>query len=77
MTRDYTDYMNMTPAELAQHARDHAAGNDLVLALAHQLETEARQVDLLTIERDDAERSADAWRSKAHAVQRQLDQVRG
>ena len=34
--RDYTDFMNMTPTELAAYARD-VAGNDLVLALAHQL----------------------------------------
>ena len=38
MTRDYTDFMNMTPNDLAQYARENASGNDLVQALADMLD---------------------------------------
>ena len=36
--RDYTDFMNMTPNDLAQYARENASGNDLVQALADMLD---------------------------------------
>lgn len=77
--RDYTDFMNMTPTKLAAYARD-VAGNDLVLALAHQLETqatEAGKIEGLQAELEDAEYRADSWREEAQAIQRQLDMVRG
>lgn len=32
--RDYTDFMNMSPAELVAHAIEQAGHNELVLALA-------------------------------------------
>ena len=38
MTRNYTDFMNMTPNDLAQYARENASGNDLVQALADMLD---------------------------------------
>ena len=80
MTRDYTDFMNMTPEELAAYALEHARGNDLMLALAHQLQGCADVYDAndrLTAELADAERRADSWREEAQAIQRQLDMVRG
>lgn len=70
MTRDYTDYMNMTPTELAALAAEVAAGNAIILALAHQLEALDQMVDDLTIERDDAELRAESWRAKARAAVR-------
>ena len=38
MTRDYTDFMNMTPNDLAMYAYEHADGNELILALADLLD---------------------------------------
>ena len=80
MTRDYTDFMNMTPEELAAYALERASNNDLLLAMAHQLQGCADAYDVndrLTAELADAERRADGWREEAQAVQRQLDMVRG
>lgn len=79
MIRDYTDFMNMTAQELAAYACDHATGNALVLALAHQLETQAEladKIDALQRDLEAAEDRADQWREEAQAIQRQLDQVR-
>ena len=63
--RDYFDFINMTPAELAAYACD-VAGNDLMLALAHQLETQAR----LAAE-------AEHLREDYNALQRQMNRTYG
>ena len=84
MTRDYTDFMNMTGEKLARYAYEHAHGNELIMALADKLADLDALINLL--ERDtadlqsdlaDAERRADSWREEAQAIQRQLDMVRG
>ena len=84
MTRDYTDFMNMTGEDLARYAYEHANGNELIMALADKLADLDALINLL--ERDtaglqsdlaDAERRADSWRDEAQAVWRQLDMVRG
>ena len=84
MTRDYTDFMNMTGEKLARYAYEHAHGNELIMALADQLadlSALADQLDRTNAELQsdlaDAERRADSWRDEAQAVQRQLDMVRG
>lgn len=84
MTRDYTDFMNMTGENLAKYAYEHANGNELIMALADQLadldalinQLESANVGLQS-DLEDAERRADSWRDEAQAVQRQLDMVRG
>ena len=79
--RDYTDMMNLTPAELVRHALECAkvgiVSIALVEALAVQLDAEATQAARLLEELADAEQRADSWREEAQAVQRQLDQARG
>ena len=84
MTRDYTDFMNMTGENLAKYACEHANGNELIMALADQLadldalinQLESANAGLQS-DLEDAERRADSWRDEAQAVQRQLDMVRG
>ena len=84
MTRDYTDFMNMTGENLAKYAYEHANGNELIMALADQLadldalinQLESANAGLQS-DLEDAERRADTWRDEAQAVQRQLDMVRG
>ena len=84
MTRDYTDFMNMTGEKLAKYTYEHANGNELIMALADQLADLSALMDALetanaSLQSDlqDAERRADSWRDEAQAVQRQLDLVRG
>ena len=80
MTRDYTDFMNMTGENLAKYAYEHANGNELIMALADQLADLSALADALdraNADLQDAERRADSWRDEAQAVQRQLDMVRG
>ena len=84
MTRDYTDFMNMTGEDLARYAYEHAHGNELIMALADQLADLDALINQLEsanagLQSDlvDAERRADSWRDEAQAVQRQLDMVRG
>ena len=77
--RDYTDLMNMTPEELVTYALERA-GNDLVLALAHQLATEAAeavQAARLREELEEAEQRVTMWQEECRALQRQLDQRYG
>ena len=76
--RDYTDLMNMTPAELVTYALERA-GNDLMLALAHQLEAEAAeavQAAHLREELEEAKQRVTMWQEECRALQRQLDVVR-
>ena len=77
--RDYTDLMNMTPAKLVAYALERA-GNDLVLALAHQLEpdaAEAVQAARLREELEEAEQRATMWQEECRALQRQMDKHYG
>ena len=79
--RDYTDMMNMPPAELVRHALDCAKVGiisiALVEALALQLETEATQAARLLEELEDAERRAASWQEESAALQRQMDRTYG
>ena len=81
--RDYTDMMNMTPAELVRHALDCAKVGvlsiALVEALAVQLDAEAAeavQADRLREELEEAEQRATMWQEECRALQRQIDVVR-
>jgi len=82
--RDYTDMVNMTPAELVQHALDCAKVGilsiALVEALAIQLDAEAAeavQAARLREELEEAETRATMWREECLAMQRQLDKTYG
>ena len=79
--RDYTDMMNLAPAELVRHALDCAKVGilsiALVEALALQLETEATQAARLLEELEDAERRAASWQEESAALQRQMDRTYG
>ena len=79
--RDYTDMMNLAPAELVAHALECAKVGilsiALVEALALQLETEATQAARLLEELEDAERRAASWQEESAALQRQMDRTYG
>ena len=82
--RDYTDFMNMPPAELVRHALDCAKVGilsiALVEALALQLETEAEeatQAARLREELEEAEQRATMWQEECRALQRQMDRTYG
>jgi hypothetical protein len=79
--RDYTDMMNMAPAELVRHALECAKVGilsiALVEALALQLETEATQAARLLEDLEDAERRAASWQEESAALQRQLSRTYG
>ena len=79
--RDYTDMLNMVPAELVAHAFECAKVGiisiALVEALALQLETEATQAARLLEELEDAERRAASWQEESAALQRQMDRTYG
>ena len=79
--RDYTDMLNMPPADLVRHALECAKVGiisiALVEALALQLETEATQAARLLEELEDAERRAASWQEESAALQRQLSRTYG
>ena len=79
--RDYTDMLNLAPAELVRHALECAKVGilsiALVEALALQLETEATQAARLLEELEDAERRAASWQEESAALQRQMDRTYG
>ena len=82
--RDYTDMMNMAPAELVRHALDCAKVGilsiALVEALAIQLEAEAAeavQADRLREELEETEQRATMWQEECRALQRQMDRTYG
>lgn len=82
--RDYTDMINMTPAELVRYALDCTKvgilSYALVDALAHQLDTEAAeavQAARLREELEEAEQRATMWQEECRALQRQLDKTYG
>jgi hypothetical protein len=82
--RDYTDMMNMAPAELVRHALDCAKVGvlsiALVEALAIQLEAEAAeavQAARLREELEEAEQRATMWQEECRALQRQMDRTYG
>ena len=67
--RDYTDFMNMTANDLAQYAREHADGNDLVNALADMIAALVEENDELSTvavdlkaDLDDAINARDEWK---------------
>ena len=79
--RDYTDMLNITPAELVQHALECAKVGilsiALVDALALQLETEATQAARLREELEETETRATMWQEECRALQRQMDRTYG
>ena len=82
--RDYTDMMNMPPAELVRHALECAKVGvlsiALVEALAVQLDAEAAeavQAARLREELEEAETRATMWQEECRAMQRQLDRTYG
>ena len=82
--RDYTDMVNMAPAELVRHALDCAKVGilsiALVEALAIQLETQtalAAGIENLELDLQFAKESATMWREECLAMQRQLDKTYG
>lgn len=82
--RDYTDMMNMAPAELVRHALECAKVNilsiALVEALAVQLDAEAAeatQAARLREELEEAETRATMWQEECRAMQRQMDRTYG
>jgi hypothetical protein len=82
--RDYTDMMNMLPAELVRHALDCAKVGvlsiALVEALAVQLDAEAAeatQAARLREELEEAETRATMWQEECRAMQRQMDRTYG
>jgi len=84
MTRDYTDMMNMVPAELVRHALECAKVGiisiALVEALALQLETQAALaagIENLELDLQFAKDGATQWREECLAMQRQLDKTYG
>jgi len=82
--RDYTDMMNMPPAELVRHALDCAKVGilsiALVEALALQLETQtalAAGIENLELDLQFAEDRATMWQEECRALQRQMDRTYG
>ena len=82
--RDYTDMMNMPPAELVRHALECAkvgiVSIALVEALAVQLDAEAAeatQAARLREELEEAETRATMWQEECRAMQRQMDRTYG
>ena len=82
--RDYTDMMNMHPAELVRHALECAKVGilsiALVEALAVQLDAEAAeavQAARLREELEEAETRATMWQEECRAMQRQMDRTYG
>ena len=82
--RDYTDMMNMPPAELVSHALECAKVGilsiALVEALAVQLDAEAAeatQAARLREELEEAEQRATMWQEECRAMQRQMDRTYG
>ena len=78
--RDYTDMMNMAPADLVRHALDCAKVGvlsiALVEALAIQLDAEAAeavQAARLREELEETEQRATMWQEECRALQRQID----
>ena len=73
--RDYTDFMNMTPNDLAQYAREHADGSDLVQALADLLDAVTGECNLLedrnselTVQVEELEAARDEWQGLAEQL---------
>ena len=82
--RDYTDMMNLAPAELVAHALECAkvgiVSIALVEALAVQLDAEAAeatQAARLREELEEAETRATMWQEECRAMQRQMDRTYG
>lgn len=75
MTRDYTDFMNMTPNDLAQYARENANGSDLIQALADLLDAVTEEcngwedrANELTVQVQELEDARDEWQGIAEQL---------
>ena len=75
MTRDYTDFMNMTPNDLAMYAYEHADGNELILALADLLDAVVQECNELedrnselTVQVQELEDARDEWQGIAEQL---------
>ena len=73
--RDYTDFLNMTPNDLAQYAREHADGSDLVQALADLLDAVTEDCNYLedrnselTVQVEELEAARDEWQGLAEQL---------
>ena len=75
MTRDYTDFMNMTPNDLAMYAYEHADGNELIMALADMLDAVVKECNgwedrasELTVQVQELEDARDEWQGIAEQL---------
>ena len=75
MTRDYTDFMNMTPNDLAMYAYEHADGNELIMALADLLDAVVKECNEwedraseLTVQVQELEDARDEWQGIAEQL---------
>ena len=75
MTRDYTDFMNMTPNDLAMYAYEHADGNELIMALADLLDAVVQECNELedrnselTVQVQELEDARDEWQGIAEQL---------
>ena len=75
MTRDYTDFMNMTPNDLAMYAYEHADGNELIMALADLLDAVVQECNELedrnselTVQVQELEDARNEWQGIAEQL---------
>ena len=75
MIRDYTDFMNMTPNDLAQYARENANGSDLIQALADLLDAVTEECNMLedrnselSVQVQELEDARDEWQGLAEQL---------
>ena len=75
MTRDYTDFMNMTPNDLAMYAYEHADGNELIMALADLLDAVVKECNELedrnselSVQVQELEDARDEWQGLAEQL---------
>ena len=75
MTRDYTDFMNMTPNDLAMYAYEHADGNELIMALADLLDAVVKECNEwedraseLRVQVQELEDARDEWQGIAEQL---------
>ena len=75
MTHDYTDFMHMTPNDLAQYARENANGSDLIQALADLLDAVTEECNTLedrnselSVQVQELEYARDEWQGLAEQL---------
>ena len=83
MTRDYTDFMNMTPNDLAMYAYEHADGNELIMALADLLDAAVQEcnewedrANELTVQVQELEDARDEWQGIAEQLNGVVKELR-